>query len=137
MLLGYISYMKHLAIALSLFFIGGCSMSKAYPAIATTGGAAIGSIGGPGGAAGGALIGYGIGKGAQLATENQDLIEKVDALTQGDVEGLIGEESARVWAYVKFFLWAVILWNLIPICYTIFVHRKQKEVINGKAKESS
>jgi hypothetical protein len=128
--------MRHFA-AISLVFLGGCSISKTYPALGSTGGAAIGSVGGPGAAAGGALLGWGVGKAAQINSENKDLINKVEALSRGDIDKLIGEESIRVWSYVKLLLWGIVLWNLIPICYTIFVHRKHKEAVNGKNKESS
>ena len=39
----------------------GCSKASFYPALGATGGAAVGSLGGPGPAAGGAALGWGVG----------------------------------------------------------------------------
>jgi len=66
----------------------GCKMSSFYPVLGATGGATVGSLGGPVGSGGGALVGYGVGKGAQLIDENKDLQDTVTALSQGDVEAI-------------------------------------------------
>ena len=60
-------------------------MSSFYAPLGATGGATIGSLGGPMTAGGGALVGYGIGKGAQVLEENKELKENIQAITEGDV----------------------------------------------------
>jgi len=52
----------------------------------TVGGAALGSIGGPGTAALGAGVGYAGGKIYELTDANEEL---VDSITHGDVQGLV------------------------------------------------
>lgn len=61
-------------------------MSSFYAPAGATGGAVVGSLGGPAMAGGGALIGYGVGKGAQILDENKELKTTIKALSEGDVE---------------------------------------------------
>ena len=61
-------------------------MSSFYAPVGATAGASIGSLGGPAMSGGGALLGYGIGKGAQILDENKELKENLEALSTGDVE---------------------------------------------------
>lgn len=83
-----------LLILAMVLLVTGCKMSSWYPAIGSVAGGASGAIAGPMGGAAGAGIGYGAGKTAQLMTENEDLAEKVEALSTGDVEKLIELEMA-------------------------------------------
>jgi hypothetical protein len=70
--------------------LSGCSISSWYPAIGAVAGGATGSIaGGPVGGGVGAGVGYAGGKTAQLLDENKDLVEKVEALSTGDIQKLI------------------------------------------------
>lgn len=70
----------------SLVLLSSCKMSSFYAPAGATGGAVVGSLGGPAMAGGGAILGYGIGKGAQLIDENKELQETVELLSTGDVE---------------------------------------------------
>ncbi len=72
-------------IAMLLLLTPGCSMRTFVTPAATIGGAAAGSLAGPGGAALGAGVGYAAGEIYVLGSENKDL---VDALTTGDVEAI-------------------------------------------------
>lgn len=77
-----------LIFAMVLLFTG-CKASSWYPAIGAVAGGASGSIAGPVGGGVGAGVGYAGGKTAQLMTENEDLAEKVEALSTGDVKKLV------------------------------------------------
>lgn len=121
------------------FFTIGCSKASFYPAIGATGGAAVGSLGGPATAAGGATVGWGIGEVSKYIEENQHLTEQVKALNEGDVQKLVKnqlDESmdngffdsmlTEFYGLLKVCLVGVVLWNVIPIIYTRYVHKKAK-----------
>jgi hypothetical protein len=78
-----------------LLLLASCKMSSFYPVIGATGGATVGSLGGPVGSGGGALVGYSVGKGAQLMDQNKDLQETVQALSEGDVETIAKKALER------------------------------------------
>lgn len=82
-----------LIFAMVLLFTG-CKASSWYPAIGTVVGGASGAVAGPLGGGVGAGVGYASGKTAQLMTENEDLVEKVEALSTGDVKKLVELEMA-------------------------------------------
>jgi hypothetical protein len=122
-----------------LVFLSGCSKASFYPLAGSVGGATIGSLGGPGPAAGGAALGWGIGEGAKLMEENKGLAKKVNALSEGDVQklvqlqldeqmdnGFFDSMLDEVYGFLKICLVGVILWNVIPIIYTRYVHKKAK-----------
>ena len=71
---------------LLLLLLGGCKASSFYAPAGATAGATIGALGGPAMSGGGALLGFGIGKGAQIIDENKELKENLEALSTGDVE---------------------------------------------------
>ena len=83
-----------LLILAMVLLVTGCKISSWYPALGSVAGGASGAIAGPMGGAAGAGVGYAAGKTAQLMTENEDLAEKVEALSTGDVEKLIELEMA-------------------------------------------
>lgn len=120
-----------------LVFLSGCSKASFYPLAGSVGGATIGSLGGPGPAAGGAALGWGIGEGAKLMEENKGLAKKVNALSEGDVQklvqlqldekmddGFFDSMLDEVYGFLKICLVGVILWNVVPIIYTRYVHNK-------------
>jgi hypothetical protein len=78
--------MIYTAIILLAICLTGCSMRNLATPVATIGAAGVGGIAGPGGAALGAGVGYASGKIYELTDENEEL---VDAITHGDVEGII------------------------------------------------
>ena len=86
--------MKKTLITLVLITLTSCKVSQWYPVTGAVLGGASGSVAGPVGGGAGAAIGYAGGKTAQLMTENEDLVEKVEALSTGDVEKLIELEMA-------------------------------------------
>lgn len=117
--------------------MSGCSKASFYPLAGSVGGATIGSLGGPGPAAGGAALGWGIGEGAKLMEENKGLAKKVNALSEGDVQklvqlqldekmddGFFDSMLDEVYGFLKICLVGVILWNVVPIIYTRYVHNK-------------
>jgi len=73
-------------VLLTFLLFTGCSLRNLATPAATISGAAVGSIGGPGGAALGAGVGYAGGKIYELTDENEELVE---AITHGDVEGIV------------------------------------------------
>jgi hypothetical protein len=83
-----------------------------------------------------------VGKGGALVEENKDLVQTVDALSQGDIQALVDQGMSRaagkaeglvdeIYSWTKILLIAVVAWNLVPLLYTRYVHKKAKE--NGKA----
>ena len=140
--------MRRLAAIALLLTLTGCAVSQWYPVTGAVVGAGVGSLGGPAVSAGSAGIGYGIGKGAQLMDENEELAETVDALSKGDVDKLLkdglqrGMESQKgaiasamdgVYDFLKLALIGIVLWNFIPLAYTWIIHRKTKK-LDGKTK---
>ena len=125
----------------------GCSKASFYPALGATGGAAVGSLGGPGAAAGGAAVGWGVGEVAKYTEQNAHLTKQVKALTEGDIKQLVNnqlDESMdngffdsmlnEIYGLLKLSLIVVVLWNVIPIIYTRYVHKKAK---NGVPNEKT
>ena len=117
----------------------GCSKATFYPLAGSVGGATVGALGGPGPAAGGAALGWGVGKGAQLMEENKGLANKAKALSEGDVQklvqlqldekmddGFFDSMLDEVYGFLKLCLIGVILWNVVPLIYTRYVHNKSK-----------
>jgi hypothetical protein len=122
---------------LVLVLLGGCSKASFYPLAGSVGGATIGSLGGPGAAAGGAALGWGVGEGAKLMEENKGLASKVKALSEGDVQKLVQQQLNEemdngffdsmldeIYGFLKLCLVGVILWNVVPLIYTRYVHNK-------------
>ena len=132
-----------LMIAMSLLLFS-CKASSFYPLIGSAGGATAGSLGGPVAAGGGAILGYGIGKGAQLVDENKNLADQVSALSEGDIKKLLELESKKhgskieeLWSMAKYVLILIALWNLIPILLArkaCQVSKQNEENLNGKNK---
>ena len=106
-------------------------------------GGGAGSLAGP--------MGAGIGAGAGAATgqllagdeELKQAHQTIGALSRGDVEGLIAagmgqqkgfmdEALDAVYGFVKFCLVGGVLWNLVPILYTRYIHKKHT---NGSAEK--
>jgi hypothetical protein len=122
---------------LVLVRLGGCSKASFYPLAGSVGGATVGALGGPGPAAGGAALGWGIGEGAKLMEENKGLANKVKAITEGDVQKLVQQQLNEemdngffdsmldeIYGFLKLCLIGVILWNVVPLIYTRYVHNK-------------
>ena len=136
--LGLPTFFFFLLSVLGSFFFG-CSKASFYPALGATGGAAVGSLGGPGAAAGGAAVGWGVGEVAKYTEENAHLTQQVKALSEGDIKQLVNnqlDESmdngffdsmlTEIYGLLKVCLIGVVLWNVIPIIYTRYVHKKAK-----------
>jgi hypothetical protein len=132
--------MKYLLL-LGLFALAGCRVSQSYPFLGATVGGTAGSLGGPLGGGAGAAAGWSVGKGAQLYSENKELVETVEAISKGDIgdiaSGIVKREIAanvdrfdEALDFLYLCLLGVVAWNLIPLLYTHYVHRKAKE--NGK-----
>lgn len=140
----------HIRILFSLVLLGfgslfnGCSKASFYPALGATGGAAVGSLGGPGTAAGGAALGWGVGEVSKYVEENKHLTDQVKALSEGDVQQLVKnqlDESmddgffdgmlTEIYGLLKLCLVGVVLWNVIPIIYTRYVHKKTKNGVSS------
>ena len=130
--------MNHL-FAMSLLFMGGCSMRPLYPPIGAGVGGGAGGIAGPMGAAVGAGAGAAAG---QLLAGDEDLKaakaqtqQVIASLSKGDVEGMLAAAAGKqkgfvdeaidgVIGFVKLCLIFLVLWNLIPIIYTRYIHKK-------------
>ena len=135
--------MKRLLIAFLVLSFTGCAIRDAYPiagAVAGAGGGA--AIGGVPGAVIGSGVGYGAGKLGQLADENKDLVkaitekdvQKMLELSLGKQKGWMESALDTVYGFIKLCLIGIILWNLVPIIYTRYVHKKASA--NGKDKKS-
>ena len=133
--------MKHWAI-IPLLLMGGCSTASFYPVAGSIGGAAIGgAVGGVPGGAVGAGLGYGAGKMGKLAHENKELVK---SLSKGDVEGMLAASMGKqkgfveealdtLYGFIKLCLVLLVLWQLVPLAYTRFIHKK---ATNGTAKKT-
>lgn len=130
------------ALLLVLLFLCSCKRSSFYAPLGATVGGSVGALGGPVTAGGGALLGWSVGKGGALVEENKDLVQTVDSLSRGDVQALVdrGMQKAagraegvvdEIYSWTKILLFAVVAWNLVPLLYTRYVHKKAKE--NGEA----
>ena len=122
-----------------------CSIRKFYPLAGSVVGGSAGSLGGPAGAALGAGTGWTVGELAKGDSELAEAKETIEALTSGDVEtlvnkglkeqeGTISKMLDEVWSFVRLCLFGVIAWNLLPILYTRYVHKKScqnEEKVNG------
>ena len=126
-------------------FLSSCSKASFYPVLGATGGAAVGSLGGPATAAGGAAVGWGVGEVSKYMEHNKHLTNQVKALSEGDVQLLVQnqlDESmdngffdgllTEIYGLLKLCLIGVVLWNVIPIIYTRYVHKKAKNGISTK-----
>ena len=135
--------MKRLLIAFLSLSFAGCSLRDAYPIGGAVAGAGTGAaMGGIPGAVIGSGVGYGAGKLGQLASENKDLVQ---AITEKDVaamleagmgqqKGFIEEALDTIYGFIKLCLIGIVIWNLVPIIYTRYVHKKASA--NGKDKKS-
>ena len=135
--------MKH-AIPIIYMMLGGCSTSSFYPVAGAVVGAGSGALASPVGAVIGSGLGYGVGKGAQLVAENADLAK---ALTEKDVQtmleagmgkqkGFIDETMDTLYGILKLSVIGIALWNLVPIIYTRYLHKKTNGATNGNAEET-
>ena len=127
-----------------ILFFSSCSLRDAYPVAGAMGGAGVGSaVGGIPGAIVGGGVGYGAGKLGQLADENKDLVK---AITEKDVQamleagmgqqrGFIDSALDTIYGFIKLCLIGIVLWNIVPIIYTRYVHKKTNA--NGKDKKNS
>ena len=131
--------------AISLLFLGGCSLRPLY---APMGGALGAAAGGAVGGVGGAFLGGGAGAatGGLLAGEDelQDAKVTITAFSRGDVEGMLAAATGKqkgfvdeaidgVVGFVKLCLIFLVLWNLIPIIYTRYIHKKHS---NGNSEKT-
>jgi len=136
--------MKSLFAALLVLTFTGCNVTSMYPVAGAVGGAGAGAaVGGVPGAIIGSGVGYGSGKLGQLASDNKDLVK---AITEKDVQalleagigkqkGFIEEALDTIYGFIKLCLIGIVLWNLVPIIYTRYVHKKASA--NGKDKKSA
>jgi len=141
--LGLPTFVFFLLSVLGSFFFG-CSKASFYPALGATGGAAVGSLGGPGAAAGGAAVGWGVGEVSKYMEENAHLTQQVKALSEGDIKQLVSNQLDESmdngffegilnenYGLLKVCLIGVVLWNVIPIIYTRYVHKKAKNGVSN------
>lgn len=104
-------------------------------------GGGAGSLGGPVTGAVGAGTGYAVGelaKNEETANDLQQVKDKVEALTKGDIEKLVELElkenndgffetiMSEVWGLLKLVVIGLVLWNVVPILYSRYLHKKQK-----------
>ena len=127
--------------ALAFFLFNGCA--SLYPIGGAIVGGGAGSLAGPAGAAIGAGAGAATG---QILAKDEDLKEAKDtikAISKGDVEALvaagIGQQKGFVdsaidtlMGTIKLICIGLLLFNLVPIIYTRFVHKKA----NGNSKKA-
>jgi len=126
-----------------LFGTASCSMRPLYGPLGAAVGGGAGSIAGPFGA----VIGAGAGAaGGQLLAGDQELKkahQTISALSKGDVQALIDSglgtqkgfvENAidTVMDTIKLVCIGLILWNVVPILYTRYIHKKHT---NGSAEK--
>ena len=130
--------------AISLLFLCGCSMRALYPTAGAVIGGGAGSVIGPLGGAIGAGAGAATGQLLAGDEELQDAKDTITAISRGDVEGMLAAASGKqkgfvdeaidgVIGFVKLCLIFLVLWNLIPIIYTRYIHKKHS---NGPTKKT-
>ena len=135
--------MNHL-FAISLLFLGGCSFRALYPTAGAVIGGGAGSIAGPVGGAIGAGAGAATGQLLAGDEELQDAKDTITAISRGDVEGMLAKAAGKqkgfvdeaidgVIGFVKLCLIFLVLWNLIPIIYTRYIHKKHS---NGTTEKT-
>jgi hypothetical protein len=122
-------------------------MSTFYPMAGAVVGGGAGSIGGPAMGAVGAGAGYAMGelaKGEDTAQEIKQVKDQVEALSQGDIQKLVElrlEENnegffdvimAEVWGIAKLLALGTLLYILIPIIYTRYLHKKTDAKLKEK-----
>ena len=139
--------MRFAPVMVAAFFLCGCKKSTLYPLLGSTGGAAIGSVGGGAGSAGGAALGWGVGKGAALVEDNKQLASTVDALSKGDVEALVSAAAKEQRGFLSTVIEgiydlliicgiAAALFILVPVIYTRLLHKKFK-LFEGDARKET
>jgi len=132
---------------LAALLLGGCKKSTFYPLLGSTGGAAIGSVGGVGGSAGGAALGWSLGKGAALIEDNEQLASTVTALSQGDVKALVEAGMAEQRGFLDKVIdgiydllticgIAAALFFIVPLVYARLLHKKFK-LFEGDARKET
>ena len=135
--------MKHLVMTALLLLTPSCSMRTFYPTVGGVVGGAAGALGGPVTAAAGAGVGVLAG---ELAKGNEDLKQAkatIKAISKGDVEALVAagmgkqkgfmdEALDTLYGFMKICLILLILWQLVPLAYARFIHKKQ----NGNPKKT-
>ena len=130
--------------AIAMLFLCGCSFRALYPTAGAVIGGGAGSVVGPLGGAIGA--GAGAAPGQLLAgdEELQDAKATITAISRGAVEGMLAAASGKqkgfvdeaidgVIGFVKLCLIFLVLWNLIPIIYTRYIHKKHS---NGNSEKT-
>ena len=127
-----------------VLFLGGCSFRALYPTAGAVIGGGAGSIAGPVGGAIGAGAGAATGQLLAGDEELQDAKDTITAISRGDVEGMFAAASGKqkgfvdeaidgVIGFVKLCLIFLVLWNLIPIIYTRYIHKKHS---NGNSEKT-
>ena len=131
-------------LAITLLFLGGCSFRALYPTAGAVIGGGAGSVIGPVGGAIGAGAGAATGQLLAGDEELQDAKDTITAISRGDVEGMLAAATGKqkgfvdeaidgVVGFVKLCLIFLVLWNLIPIIYTRYIHKKHS---NGNSEKT-
>ena len=139
--------MKLFPFLFAALLLVGCKKSTFYPLLGSTGGAAIGSVGGVGGSAGGAALGWSLGKGAALLEDNEQLASTVTALSQGDVKKLVEAGMAEQRGFLDKMIdgiydllticgIAAALFFIVPLVYARLLHKKFK-LFEGDARKET
>ena len=139
--------MKFSLVLLAALLLAGCKKSTFYPLLGSTGGAAIGSVGGVAGSAGGAALGWSLGKGAALIEDNEQLASTVQSLSQGDVKALIDSGMAEQRGFLDKVIdgiydllticgIAAALFFIVPLVYARLLHKKFK-LFEGDARKET
>ena len=133
---------------ISLLFLGGCSFRALYPTAGAVIGGGAGAIAGPiGGAIGagaGAATGQLLAGDEELQAAKEQTQQVIESLSKGDVEGMLAAAAGKqrgfvdeaidgVIGFVKLCLIFLVLWNLIPIIYTRYIHKKHS---NGNSEKT-
>ena len=125
---------------LTLLLSSSCSIKQFYPLGGSVLGGGVGALGGPGTAAAGAGVGYTVGELAKGNEELQEAQKTIRALTTGDVETLVEQrmEDAKNNGFFSDILdgfydililscLGIALFNIVPIIYTRYVHKRQND----------
>lgn len=116
--------------------LGGCRASSTYPLIGSVVGGGGGALGGPATGALGAGLGYSLGTSLKEGDIEAD-VAKIRALTEGDVTelmelklkeegGFMDQLQEWVWGILKFCFIGSVLYLVVPILYTRYIHKKIK-----------
>ena len=138
---------RFVAVLLALMY-SGCSWKTTAPTSFAVLGGGAGALGGPATAAAGAGLGAGLGQIIKGADENIKVKAAVKAVTEGDVQALLDQGLQtqkstfdQIIDGIYKALWLAclggVLWFIVPIVYSRYLHKKTERRIADASEPKS